>query len=149
MTSDHIFVLNTCIQKYLSKGEYIYTCFIDFQKAFDTVCSESLLFKLYNIGIKGKFFGCLKYMYFNSKVKIKVFNKVSESLEELTETEQGHPMSPELFKCYPLELSENLDRTANVESPEINSARLTHLLWADDLVLLALDRSSLQQQQNY
>ena len=83
-------------------------------------------------------------MYSNSKAKIKLINKVSESMEVLTGTEQGHPMSPELFKCYLLELSEDLNKTANVESPELHSARLTHLLWADDLVLLALDRSSLQ-----
>ena len=124
-TSDHTFVLNTCIQKYLSKGKYLYTCFIDFQKAFDTVCREALLFKLYNLGIRGKFFGCLKYMYSNSKAKIKLINKVSESMEVLTGTEQGHPMSPELFKCYLLELSEDLNKTANVESPELHSARLT------------------------
>ena len=144
-TSDHTFVLNTCIQKYLSKEKYLYTCFIDFQKAFDTVCREALLFKLYNLGIRGKFFGCLKYMYSNSKAKIKLINKVFESIEVLTGTEQGHPMSPELFKCYLLELSEDLNKTANVESPELHSTRLTHLLWADDLVLLALDRSSLQK----
>ena len=85
-------------------------------------------------------------MYSNSKAKIKLINKVSESMEVLTGTEQGHPMSPELFKCYLLELSEDLNKTANVESPELHSARLTHLLWgADDLVLLALDRRSLQK----
>ena len=127
-TSDHTFVLNTCIQKYLSKGKYLYTCFIDFQKAFDTVCREALLFKLYNLGIRGKFFGCLKYMYSNSKAKIKLINKVSESMEVLTGTEQGHPMSPELFKCYLLELSEDLNKTANVESPELHSARLRMMI---------------------
>ena len=38
-------------------------------------------------------------MYYNSKVNIKLVNKVSESLKVLTGTEQGRPMSPEFLKC--------------------------------------------------
>ena len=56
-----------------------------------------------------------------------------------------HPMSPELFKCYLLELSQNLDNTTSIESPTLNSRVVTHLLWADDLVLLALNKDSLQR----
>ena len=144
-TSDHIFVLNTCIQKHLSQGEYLYSCFIDFKKAFDTVCREALLYKLYNLGVRGKFFNCLHHMYTNSKAKIKLIHKISESLDVIVGTEQGHPMSPELFKCYLLELSQNLDKTNSVESPTLNSRTVTHLLWADDLVLLALSKESLQR----
>ena len=93
-TSDHIFVLNTCIQKYTAANNRLYTCFIDFQKAFDTVCREALLYKLFTLGIQGNFFKCLQYMYSNSKAKIKLINKFSESIDVLTGTEQGHPMSP-------------------------------------------------------
>ena len=53
-------------------------------------------------------------------------------------------MSPELFKCFLLELSGNLDYVDGVRSPELNRQKVTHLLWADDLVLLALDKRSLQ-----
>ena len=144
-TSDHIFTLNTCIQKQLQKGEYLFSCFIDFRKAFDTVCREALLYKLSNLGVNGKFFDCLRHMYTNSKAKIKLINKVSDAIDVLVGTEQGHPMSPELFKIYLLELSELLDTTYNVKAPLLNARRVTHLLWADDLVLLALDKESLQR----
>lgn len=37
-TSDHIFVLHTLIQKYVTNGSKpLYTCFVDFKRAFDTV----------------------------------------------------------------------------------------------------------------
>ena len=37
-TADDILTLDTCIQKYVKKNKSkLYTCFIDFQKAFDTV----------------------------------------------------------------------------------------------------------------
>ena len=123
----------------------MYTCFIDYRKAFDTVSREALLYKLYQLGIQGRFFTCLEHMYSNSKAKIKLLNKISEALEVLIGTEQGHPMSPELFKCYLLGLSSDLDSTPGVQSPVLGSQKVTHLLWADDLVLLALDRESLQK----
>ena len=138
--SDH-----TCIQKYLKKKKKVYTCFIDFRKAFDTVCREALLFKLHQLGVSGRLFACMKYMYSHSQAKIKLFNKISDAMDVLIGTEQGHPMSPELFKCYLLDLSADLDSITDDNIPELNGVLLSHLLWADDLVLLALDGATLQR----
>ena len=94
---------------------------------------------------EGRYFEYLNHMYKNSKAKIKLIRKLSKSLDVLVGTEKGHPMSPELFKCYILDPSKNLDNTLYVDVPMLNAQRVTHLLWADDLVLLALDRESLQR----
>ena len=60
MTSDHIYTLSTCIEKYVSlHKKRLYSCFVDYAKAFDTVCREALLYKLWKLGIQGKFFECL------------------------------------------------------------------------------------------
>ena len=54
-------------------------------------------------------------------------------------------MSPELFKCYLLDLSDDLNSNLmSLDLPELNGKPISHLLWADDLVLMALNRSSLQ-----
>ena len=144
-TSDHIFTLNTCTSKYLASKKRVYSCFIDYRKAFDTVCREALLFKLSKLGIGGRFFNCLQHMYSNSNAKIKLLGKLSEMLDVLIGTEQGHPMSPELFKCYLLDLSTNLNSNiSDLDIPELNGILITHLLWADDLVLFALSKKSLQ-----
>ena len=149
MTSDHILTLSTCIEKYLScNKKRIYSCFVDYAKAFDTVCREALLYKLWKLGIQGKFFLCLEDMYTNSSAKIKLLNKLSEKMEVLCGTEQGHPMSPELFKIFIHQLSEELNRMEDIEVPSLNSVKITHLLWADDLVLLALTPTSLQSMLN-
>ena len=84
-------------------------------------------------------------MYSNSSAKIKLLNKLSEKIGVLCGTEQGHPMSPELFKCFVHQLSENLNNLENVQVPELNDEEITHLLWADDFILLALDRETLQK----
>ena len=148
-TSDHIFSLNTCIEKYVKKQrKRLYSCFVDFQKAFDTVSREALLYKLGQLGIGGRFFNCLKHMYVNSSAKLKMVKKLSECFDIKAGTEQGHPLSPELFKCYIHELSKRLNSIDGIESPLLNKVNVTHLLWADDLVLLALNRDSLQMMIN-
>ena len=145
-TSDHIFTIKTCIDKYVkSQGKRLYTCFIDFRKAFDTVGREALLYKLSNLGFEGKFLNCLRHMYQNSKARVKMAQKLSESIDILSGTEQGHPMSPELFKVYINGLSHALNNMTGISSPELNKINISHLLWADDIVLMALDRRSLQK----
>ena len=143
-TSDHIFTLRTCIEKYTKQKKRLYTCFVDYRKAFDTVCREALLYKLCKLGIKGNFFNCVKYMYQNSSAKLKLLNKISEAIDILIGTEQGHPMSPELFKTYLLDLSIDLNKVLGLDIPNLNGELISHLLWADDLVLIALDPKSLQ-----
>ena len=145
-TSDHIFTLRTCIEKYTKQKKRLYSCFVDYRKAFDTVCTcrDALLYKFCNLGIKGSFFNCVKHMYQNSSAKLQLLNKLSEAIEILIGTEQGHPMSPELFKIYLLDLSIDLNEVLGLKIPNLNEELISHLLWADDLVLLAIDQRSLQ-----
>ena len=74
--------------------------------------------------------------------------KLSECFDVAAGTEQGHPLSPELFKCYIHELSVRLNNISGITNPLLNGMYVTHLLWADDLVLLALDKGSLQKMIN-
>ena len=48
-TTDHALCLDTCIQKYaVKKKNYLFACFVDYSKAFDTVCREALIYKLHH-----------------------------------------------------------------------------------------------------
>ena len=98
------------------------------------------------MGIEGNFFACLKHMYSNSKTRIKLIQKLSESIDVTIGTEQGHPLSPELFKMFVHELSQNLNDLDDTSVPCLNDFPISHLLWADDLILLALNAESLQKQ---
>ena len=53
-TSDHIFSLKTVIDKYVRKNKYVFVCFVDLKKAFDTV-NRYALYKLFRYNIRGNF----------------------------------------------------------------------------------------------
>ena len=74
--NDHILTLSTIIEKYVGRQKTrVFACFVDYRKAFDSVCREALLFKLSQMGIEGNFFRCIKYMYQNSSTRIKLIQK--------------------------------------------------------------------------
>jgi hypothetical protein len=56
-TADHILTLKTLHDKYTTQNnEKIYTSFVDFKKAFDSVWHEGLYLKLLENGIGGRFY---------------------------------------------------------------------------------------------
>ena len=60
-TSDHIFTIRTLIDKYVHKhNTKLYTCFVDFEKAYDLYWHEGLLHRLLHYGIRGKLFENIK-----------------------------------------------------------------------------------------
>lgn len=144
-TGDHIFTLKTVIEKYTrAPRSHLYTCFVDFRKAFDSVAREALLYKVAKIGIGGNIFSTLKNMYENTSTRIKLIGKLSDHIKLDNGVEQGHPLSPELFKIFIYDLSVLLNEITE-SIPELNTVRLNHLFWADDLVLLSLNEKTLQR----
>ena len=70
-TSDHIFVMNTLFRKLTKLKKKVYVCFVDFQKAYDSVWRDALMLKLLNTGIRGNFFEVIFDMYSGSESCIK------------------------------------------------------------------------------
>lgn len=142
-TYDHILTLNTITSKYKKLKKKVYTVFVDFKKAFDSVCREALFYKLSIMGVKGKFYSVLRHMYSNSTAQIKLSGHISNKFKIEKGTEQGHPLSPDLFKIFLSDLSPLLEHS---NCPQLMHKIVSHLLWADDLVILALDKNTLQIQ---
>ena len=69
-TTDHIFTLFSFIKKALCKGKYLYTCFVDFRKAYDSICRKRMLYRLEEIGLIGKILDIIKSMYKSPKVSL-------------------------------------------------------------------------------
>ena len=145
-TTDHIFALRTLIDKYVTyttKGK-LYTCFIDFKKAFDSVWHDGLLCKLLRYKIGGKFYDLIKTLYSKTKCSIKHGFQRSKCFDYANGVRQGCILSPMLFNLYLNEIPFLLDKqdTDPILLPDGSS--LNCLLYADDLVLISSSTNGLQ-----
>ena len=74
-TSDHMFILKTIINKYCNnKDGRVFACFVDFQKAFDTVIHTGIKIKLSENGTGHHFYNIIKSMYSQSKSCVRLNN---------------------------------------------------------------------------
>ena len=142
-TYDHILTMQTIMHKYKKLHKPVYSVFVDFKKAFDSVCRQALFYKMAKLGITGKFYNTLKNMYSNSCAYIKLSGHLSEKIKTCKGTEQGHPLSPDLFKKILWDLSNLLDLE---NCPKLSETSISHLLWADDLIMLSLNMETCQKQ---
>ena len=94
------------------------------------------------MGVCGNFFRSISHMYSHSTSAIKLSSMISQSFSVRIGTEQGHPLSPEFFKMFVDEMSKLLNDMKG-SFPVLNGVNISHLLWADDIVLLALDRTTM------
>ena len=99
-TSDHMFVVKCIIDYYFSKGSKVYTCFVDFQKAFDSVLHTAILLKLLELDIHGLFYNVIKSIYLQSTLCVKVNDKNTNTFKSLVGVRQGDVLSPNLFKIF-------------------------------------------------
>ncbi len=145
-TTDHIFALRTLIDKYVTyttKGK-LYTCFMDFKKAFDSVWHDGLLCKLLRYKIGGKFYDLIKFLYSKTKCAIKYGFQRSKCFDYGNGVRQGCILSPMLFNLYLNEIPFLPDEqdTDPILLPDGSS--LNCLLYADDLVLISSSANGLQ-----
>ena len=145
-TTDHIFTLRTLIDKHVTHttSGKLYTCFVDFKKAFDSIWHDGLLYKLLTYKIGGKFYDLIKSLYLKSKCSIKLDHQQSAPFEYGNGVRQGCILSPMLFNLYINELPSllNMPETDPVILP--NGSSINCLLYADDLVLISQSAIGLQ-----
>ena len=143
-TSDHIFALKTLIDKYCKQGsKRLYTCFIDFRRAFDTVRHEELFYKLRKNGISDRFYTVIKDMYENINLSVKVNpNNLSTDFQSFVGVRQGDNLSPNLFKIFINDLPEIFDNRC--KPVILNTTRLNCLMYADDVILVSESAEGLQ-----
>ena len=98
---DSIFTLKMLIDKYVkskpqTRQNLLFSCFVDFRKAFDCIPRQKLFDKLRKEGVQGRFLS----MYSNDKPAVKIHNKLTEALTCFAGVKQGCMMSPTLFNFY-------------------------------------------------
>lgn len=154
--SDHIFVLNEVINLYLQSKKKLYCCFIDYQKAFDTINRAALFEKLISNSVNGRFLKVIYNMYQNAKSCVKQESMVSGIFACNVGVRQGENLSPLLFSIFLNDFQFTLSRKYN-GLPSINEyinllpigeieffINMYVLLYADDTLVLAETPEQLQ-----
>ena len=142
-TTDHMFTLQTLIQKYIKiNSKPLYACFVDFKRAFDSVLHVGLLYKLKKAGVGDKFYNIIQSMYNNTETCVKSNNLRSEFFKSTIGDRQGDNLSPNLFNLYINDLPSYFDKTCDPVS--LNSYDINCLMYADDVVMLSSTEKGLQ-----
>jgi hypothetical protein len=139
---DHLFTLHALIKKRMEEGKETFALFIDFRKAFDMVNRDLMLLKLIQLGIDGHFYFALKALYRKTWAQVRINDALTGSFETPNGVRQGDSLSPTLFISFVNDLSMRLRESPH--SFDIGERQLNHLMYADDLVLLADNVASLQ-----
>ena len=142
-TSDHIFLLQTIIEKVVKKNhKRLYCAFVDFKKAYDTVDRKILLRQLQDIGINGVFYKNIAAMYVKTQYSIKFQKGFLDPINSNLGLKQGCPLSPILFNIYIDDMKHIFDDSC--EPIDLHEKKINHFLYADDLVLLSSSSDGLQ-----
>ena len=148
-TTDHVFVIKTLIDLYLSNKKKLYCAFVDFEKAFDTIWRVGLWEKLIKSNVKGIFLRLIHNLYSNIKSCVSVNGKQSDYFGCFTGVRQGECLSPLLFSIYINDMDKYFlnNECSFLKHPDLleNAINLLLLLYADDTVIFADDPQTLQK----
>lgn len=89
------------VKRRMNVGLLTFACFLDFQKAYDTVPHQGLFRKLELLGIRGRMLNFIVGLYRDSKVTVRSNDgSLGRVFPLLRGLRQGDPMSPILFNLF-------------------------------------------------
>ena len=105
----HIIIYNLIKKKCHSQSSRIYSCFVDFKKAFDSVPRDLLLQKILDLGITGNVFNVIRHIYTTDKACVKMGQSRSDFFHLSIGVRQGCVLSPLLFNLFLSDLAKKFD----------------------------------------
>ena len=115
----------------------VYSIFIDFRKAFDSVNHNLLWNKLSSAGVSLKFINILRSLYDSAEMSVKINNTLSNPAKIEKGVLQGEILSPDLFALFLNDIEAYL-RSKGCRGISINNkVDIMLLAYADDIVIVA------------
>lgn len=111
-TAEPLVRLETAIRQTFLLSEYLVAVFLDFEKAYDMLWTQGLLYKLDGLGIRGNMFGFLRSFLLNRTFQVRLHQTVSRVCTVSNGTPQGSVISPTLFNVMVNDLHTVLSRCA-------------------------------------
>lgn len=146
-TINNLHIINQLIEKSNEYNMGLHMAFVDFQKAFDNVKHKFLWKAMKSQGYEIKNIKIIKEMYCNTEAY--VYTDVEGSKFKIRKgIKQGDPLSAILFNIALEEVFKNIEWEEKGKGIEINGKYLSHLRFADDVVILAETREELEKMIN-
>ena len=141
---DHVLVLCTVLRNRKALGLDTFVTFVDFQKAFDSVNRDLLLYKLLKIGIRGNFYQSLCAMYKNPRARVVLCSHKTKYFDCPIGVKQGDSISATLFAIYINDLADEIKQSGiGIQLGEGDCLNI--LMYADDIALLAANENDMQE----
>ena len=141
-TRNATFMLRTVIERAVEKQKDLYMCFIDFEKAFDTVRHEMLMERLRQIGVDAADLRVITNLYWGQRALVRIGDDRSGWTEIQRGVRQGCVLSPDLFSLYSQAV---MDELVDMEGIRIGGININNIRYADDTVLIADTEEKLQR----
>ena len=134
-TATACFVLKETVFEYCNQNSIVYSCFLDFSKAFDYVNHAVLINKLSDLGIPLLFVNLIKYWYSNQFAKERFNDRYSKEWRICNGVRQGGVLSGLLFCIY---INSMLNKESKLKiGCKLGLHASNIIAYADDIVLLA------------
>ncbi|XP_048485578.1 uncharacterized protein LOC105392632 [Plutella xylostella] len=162
-TCEAMFSVRQLQEKSREQGRQLYLCFVDLEKAFDSVPREALWIVLKKLGCTEKFVRLLRLLHDDMQCCVAVDGEQSNFFPVTCGVKQGCVLAPTLFALYfAVVVKEVLQtvsegvrirfRTGNLFNlvrlkarTKVSHALITEIMYADDLCFLAESPDGLQQ----
>jgi exonuclease III len=134
-TIDHIHTLRQVIQKTEEYNRPLCLAFVDYEKAFDSIETWAVLQSLQRCQIDYRYIEVLRCLYENATMSVRLQDQSSKPIKLQRGVRQGDVISPKLFTAALEDVFKLLDWKGL--GININGEYITHLRFADDIVIMA------------
>ncbi len=143
--ADHLFILKSVIDNYIQKRK-VFTCFVDYKKAYDNVWRDGLYYKLLKYGIDPSMVKIIRNMYSNTQQGLKINGSVTNPFRSYRGVRQGCVLSPLLFNLFINDIPDIFDKSC--KPIFLNDTPINCLMYADDLMVLSETEEGLKSSLN-
>lgn len=143
-TREALFSLNVLAQRCRDMNVNVFTCFIDYRKAFDCVKHHKMIEILKDTGVDQQEIKIISNLYWHQIAEVRVEQATSDAVLIKRGVRQGCILSPLLFNIYSEAIFREALETTN-GGITVNGIRISNIRYADDTVIMADSMADLQR----